>query len=155
MCCDTKCKRVRKGWNRRRERKRQRGRQGLNGWEHTLCWAAIVLASASMLIPKGQTASLMDTETIDLYSITGTHGIRLPGSHTQMCRYSHTVNKNTRKTHSFPLHTVFIHVSSPTHLSREKKRVCTLWSWTHMQRISKAIKHFLVAGRLHLDAVCT
>lgn len=37
-------------------------------------------ASGSMLIPTGQTASLMDTETIDLYSLTGTHGIRLPGT---------------------------------------------------------------------------
>ena len=38
-------------------------------------------ASGSMLIPKGQTASLMDTEMIDLYTFTGTRGIRLPGTH--------------------------------------------------------------------------
>lgn len=47
-------------------------------------YTGLILASAPMLIPKGQTTSLMDTETTDLYSITGTLGTRLPDTHTDI-----------------------------------------------------------------------
>lgn len=53
-------------------------------------YTGLILASAPLLIPKGQTTSLMDTETTDLYSITGTLGTRLPDTR----RYFHTVCKN-------------------------------------------------------------
>lgn len=75
-------------------------------------YTGLILASASMLIPKGQTTSLMDTETIDLYSITGTHGTRLPGTHTythtQMYRYFHTIHKN-KHLDLFYIHYLFMH----------------------------------------------
>lgn len=45
-------------------------------------YTGLILASAPMLIPEGQTTSLMDTETTDLHSITGTLGTRLPDTHT-------------------------------------------------------------------------
>lgn len=110
-----------------------------------------------MLIPKGQTTSLMDTETIDLYSITGTHGTRLPDTHAHTHRYFHSVYKNIHWDYS----TYSIHVSSPAHLSREGRKCTALSAHAlsgivyNMQGISEAIKYFLVASRLRLNSVCT
>lgn len=116
------------------ERERERETKGQTGikWMRAhapVCRAAIVLASGSMLIPTGQTASLMDTETIDLYSITGTLGIRLPGTHThtQMYRYLHTVRKKTKntghvRTFIYFTYTVYLWIQPHTSVQRKIKR---------------------------------
>lgn len=87
-------------------------------------------------------------------------------THTQMYRYLHIlfIKQYTRHVHAFIYFThtyLFMYPSSPTHLSGERTkgkthcavRVYTSWNWTSFQGISKAIKHFLVSDRLHLDAV--
>ena len=116
-----------------------------------------MLASGSMLIPKGQTVSLMDAERIDLYSVTGMHGIRLPGTHThtQMYRYLHTASKNSCKAFIYSAHILFIHASSLTHLSREitkgkhsvlSEYVLSGIEHTHKESVKLSNTSWLLAG---------
>ena len=163
MYRDVDCIKVRKDWNRGREGERQKGRQGLNGWERTLCQAGVVQASGSMLFPQGQNASLMDTETIDLYCITGTHGIRLnthTHTHTHTHRHTHTHThtltdiyilyiKSTLKSTSSP--SLFIHASSLTRLPRDRT-----WGENLEHTCKGSVKKSnTVARQAHLETVCT
>lgn len=74
-------------------------------------------ASGSMLIPEGQTASLMDTEMIDLYSFTGTHGIRLPGTHRSTDIYTLYIKIDAR----FVCYT-YLFIYPAAHICPEKER---------------------------------
>lgn len=82
-----------------------------------LCWAAIALAAGCMLIPKGYMASLMAAERIDLDSITGTHGIRLPDTLTHRCKYICI----GRAIHSLTMHYLFMHQPHTSVQNKELK----------------------------------
>lgn len=102
----------------------------------------------------------MDMETIDLYGVTGTH---------QAARHTHTDVQilfpdwmHARHVHTLIYSTYTIYSCILTSVQSKNKRrtqcavsVYTPWNLTHMREISKAIKHFLVAGWLHLDTVRT
>ena len=130
MWCDTKCKRVRKGWNRRREWERQRARRGLNGWEHTLgCYSAGIRFHT---YPRGSdrfTNGHGDNWSLQYYWNAWHQAARQTHTHTHARTHTHTHSHTHIFTYCtwkytlwFTPHTLFMHVSSITHLSRERTK---------------------------------
>lgn len=160
MWCDTKCKRVRKGWNRRREWERQRARRGLNGWEHTLgCYSAGIRFHT---YPRGSdrfTNGHGDNWSLQYYWNAWHQAARQ--THTHTLTYIYILYMKTH-TLIYSPYTIYACIQPHTSVQQKNKRKahcavseCTLRIQTHVRGIGKAIKHFLVAGRFHLGAICT